>query len=230
MTRPRLLGMAALGICLLVGPPSALAIILSPVDLATISLGTQISADSASDFMTIDLTSQGGEPSKSIGTLTGSVWQNGSVFTYKLVVTPSVTVVHEFNTGFNVVGFSKSLHKVGWSFADAAAAGAVNPGAAFGDSGTGMVIRESDGTIDWNVQPTDLFWSGGESIAFFFQSSLPPGFGPYNLLNSEAGIAANYAPTAVPEPTTLLLLGPAGFVALWFRRYRARRATGVGPA
>lgn len=45
----------------------------------------------------------------------------------------------------------------------------------------------------------------GESIPFFFQSTLPPGHGDYNIINHTVGSAESYAP--VPEPMALALFG-----------------------
>jgi hypothetical protein len=124
------------------------------------------------------------------------VWLREGTYTYELVVTPQ-GIPGEFNTAFSVLGFDPAAHAVGYSFSDAAAAGAVNAGSAF------SIILEDDGTIDWGVRTLELisgFWSGSQPIRIFFQSSLPPGLGLYNLSASNVGSTMNYAPVPAPEP------------------------------
>src|SRR5919108_2768858 len=80
--------------------PTAEAALVAPSNLDGLDLGVQVMADRTSDFMTPDLTSQGGAPPRSTGTLTVSVWLKNGLYTYRLVVTPTETP-SQFSTQFN---------------------------------------------------------------------------------------------------------------------------------
>ncbi len=150
--------------------------------------------------------------------LENTVFFDDSVYTYVHTVTPSVNFVSEFNTAFDVLGFNGVA---GWSFSDSLAAGGLGLGLGF------EVDLDLDGTLDWETAGQlsgDLVlnpngWGTGEAITFFFQSTLPPGTGTYNLINSETGSATSFAPQ-VPEPGTLLLLGGALMMLAVGRRRR----------
>ena len=214
----------ALSVGVAVAPVEAL--LIAPTNFDTLVKGELYSPTITTDIMTIDMTAQGGEPSIDIGDLESRVYLNNGVYIYEHRVTPQTLNPKEFNTGFGVAGFVAGVHKVGFSYSDAILAGVSgSPASAF------SIILEGDGTIDWNVKTTQLlagFWGSGDKqvpISFFFESSLAPGIGTYNMLNSHVGFADSYAPTAVPEPTSLVLLG-SGLVGMWAAR-RRRQAGGL---
>src|SRR6266850_3601273 len=60
-----------------------------PTDLDGLDIGTQILSARTSDFMTADLTGQGGPPPHSIGSIVGTVWLKNGMYTYRYVVTPT---------------------------------------------------------------------------------------------------------------------------------------------
>jgi len=164
-----------------------------PTDFDTLDLGTQVRADLLSHFTT--------NSGVDIGDLVGSVHFNSAsgVYTYVLKLTPGINNISEFNTGFDVNGFTGVA---GYSFSEALAAG-----------GAFEIEHESDGTIDWNsvgIQDGSKFFDAGETITFFFQSTLPPAtLDVYSLINSRAGGTLNYAPV-IPAPAAL----PAGLALL----------------
>ena len=207
----------------------ARAALVSPTDLSTINLGTQIAYQGQTawqtDFLTPDLTSQGGSPSQSIGTMTGTVWKSGDIYTYKWVVDPTAITPSVFSTQFHVYGFDPSLGtKAGWSYSDASAAGvAGDPGGAFYIIWT--LHNQTAVTMEWLVktsQRTAGFWGNGAPIAFFLQSTMAPELNWYNLAGSQVGASVNIAPDPLPtpEPTSLLLLLTSSLVGggYWFRR------------
>lgn len=206
------------------------ALLIAPTNFDTLVLGELYSPTIISDIMTIDMTAQGGSASIDIGDLESRVYLNNGTYIYEHQVTPQTLNPKEFNTGFSVVGFNRNallgpVQRAGWSFSDAIAAGVSgSPASAF------SIILEGDGTIDWNVKTTQLlagFWASGDKqvpISFFFESTVAPGEGRYNMLNSHVGFADSYAPTPVPEPASLVLLG-SGLVGVWVAR-RRRQAGG----
>jgi hypothetical protein len=149
---------------------------------------------------------------RDIGDLTSQVFQNEAtgLYTYELTVTAGVNDISEFNTGFAPAGFNGVA---GWSFSDAATAGAN------GDSTDVTVTVDSNGTIDWeiNLVDGDAWFDAGESITFFFQSTLPPtAIDDYSVINSEVGTAQGFAPgegggqEPIPAPAAF----PAGLALL----------------
>jgi hypothetical protein len=161
-------------------------------------------------------------PPATMGTLTGVVLYDPvtDLYTYVNTVNPSINNISEFNTQFDVLGFTEAGSIAGWEFDDAAAAGlGLTGGGAFG------VSYESDGTIDWEgfFLPSESSWDSGEAITFFFVSTRPPTSGQYGLINGEAGGATTYAP--IPEPGSMALIG-AGLLGLAgaIRRKRSRVA------
>lgn len=225
---------AALIVALSVGVAAAQveAALIAPTNFDTLNLlpGELYSPTLLTDIMTIDMTAQGGSASIDIGDLESRVYLRNGTYIYEHQVTPQTLNPKEFNTGFGVTGFNRNallgpVMRAGWSYSDAIAAGVVgSPSSAF------SIILEGDGTIDWNVKTTQLlagFWASGAKqvpISFFFESTVAPGQNRYNMLNSHVGFADSYAPTPVPEPASLVLLG-SGLVGMWVAR-RRRQAGG----
>src|SRR5256885_1679662 len=90
-----------------------------PTNLDGFDLGAQVRLERASDLMSPD-------QSQLIGRMVATVWLKNGVYTYKFVVTPmaaGVNIPRQFLNQYNVSGFDPALHKAGWSFNDAIAAG-----------------------------------------------------------------------------------------------------------
>jgi len=147
-----------------------------------------------------------------IATLENEVYFDNSIYTYVHTVTPTINLVSELNTAFGVIGFNNIA---GWSFSDAAAAGGMGLGGGF------SIDLDPDGTLDWEVDGAlnTQGWGSGESITFFFQSTMAPGLGEYNLINGSVGTGVSYAPA--PEPSTYLLFASA--LGLFALRRRAKK-------
>lgn len=200
-TRSALVALAA--IAGLTFAPSAWAATITATNYDTLDKGSQVAADLSSNFTT--------NRGVDIGDLVGKVFFNSSsgVYTYAFTLTPGINNISEFNAGYDVDGFNGVA---GYSFSQATAAGASNPATAF------EVESESDGTIDWHTlwkNDGSRGLDAGESVTFFFQSTIAPGdLDTYNLINSKAGGTENYAPGAAPVipapaafPAGLLLFG-----------------------
>jgi len=171
------------------------------------------------------------------GNLTTQVYANGSVYTYLATLSPKVTGISMFSTSFAVAGLTGSM---GWSYTNAIAAGAnsVFPGFIdatniFTASVVGDIVKFTVNPLANAFCPPTCFWTTDDasnpgfktSITFFYQSTVSPGTSSYatdaySMTNSFTGSGQGYAAntgTAVPEPTSLLLLfgGVAGVVGLW---------------
>ena len=171
-----------------------------------VGIGGLFAGPISDDFVTAS------PPPPTIGAAINTVYYDAQslLYTYVHEVTPTINNISEFNTGFAVAGFNGIA---GYSFSQSAAAG--GPG-----NGTGISIElDPDRTLDWSVDNANKYWDSGEKITFFFQSTIRPGLGDYNLVNSEVGTAVSYAP--VPEPSTYLLFGSALALLAWRRKKSA---------
>jgi hypothetical protein len=179
----------ALAIALALVPGTAAALVITNYDDIAAQLGTNISGPLTKTFA--------GPGSTAL--LTSNVWQNGSVFTYVLDVTPGAGGgAWRLTTGFLPV--LADTANVGYSWSDAAAAG-----------GGGFTIALNATNLSWSAVPSSTWWGdvSGETITFFFESAYAPLLGTYNLGAARNGTAQGWAPgtTPVPEPGSLLLLG-----------------------
>jgi len=178
------------------GANTASAATLTSTDFDTLDIGNLYAAEVTSSWTDVGSGADNGN-------LTAAVYLKDGIFTYALNLDPEFgSRISEFNTGFEVAGFTGTA---GFSFSDVTAAGAPAASDAF------SIDYEDDTTLDWNTNLDYLygnnFWRNGESITFFFQSSLAPDSeGTYNFL-SPVSQTSNYAPTAVPVPGAIYLLG-----------------------
>jgi hypothetical protein len=234
-TGTRFLILAVMAVTLILAPATARAGLITAVDYTTISGsigslyvdgGTVFTQ--SSNFLTADLTGQGGAPPSVIGRLTSSVYYNSGIFTYVLDVTPLVAQATRLSTGFLPTLYNNTA---GWDFNQAFAAGSTNlPG---GSTAFFGVVNTTN--LGWTANPTQTgLWDASHlmAIRFFLESTTGPGVSNYNLSGTgfQAGSAFGYAPVAIsatiPEPSSLALLTftAIGIGVLSLRR--AARATG----
>ncbi len=226
-TGTRLLTIGVIAAALALAPTTARAALITAVDYNTVSgsIGPLYSDGGTvftqtTNFLTADLTSQGGPASSVIGTLTSSVYSNGGIFTYVLDVTPSIAKETRLSTGFLPTLYNNTA---GWDFNQAFAAGSTNlPGGS-----TAFVAVLNTTNLSWtaNASQTAL-WDAAHisAIRFFFETTVAPGISNYNLGGTQIGSALGYAPVvtaaAVSEPGSLVLLAFAavGIVVVSLRR------------
>ncbi len=154
-------------------------------------------------------------PPPTMGTIVNNVYFDGTQYTYVHTVTPSLNNNMLLNTQFNIAGFTGTA---GWSFSDAAGAG--------GDGDDGDFEIADFDQLAWSSRIGPGFgWDANESISFFFVSTRPPTIGDYNLIGFESGTGQSFAPSPVPEPGSIALLG-SGLVGLYtaMRRRRSLKA------
>ena len=199
--------------------PTAPADAVTAINLLDIDLGVRVVDPYTENFLTPPNTG-----SHDIGDLTGEAWKKSSpgtpdVYTYIYTVLPGIKNFSEFNTGFAVSGFNGIA---GYLFSDIPA-GAANPDG----SGAFLISHDPDGTLDWNVPSGVGVWRTTPlySIQFFFQSTDAPsqeGEGTFGVFAGIIGTSTSIEPKpeAVPEPSSLLLLG-SGLIGLgWSARRR----------
>jgi hypothetical protein len=189
----------------------ASAIPVTPVDLGTVTLGSQVGSAMMDDFAAAL------PPPPSIGDATTRVFFDGLRYVYTQTVFPTSDFNFAFNTEFAVSGFTGVA---GWRFSDAASAGA-------GGAAGSFLIERTAGQLSWFAMPGTAFpnWNAFEPITFFFVSTLPPTIKSYSLFSlipGDVGTAQGLAP--VPEPGSIALFG-SGLVALYtaVRRRRSLR-------
>ena len=188
--------------------------LITPQDFSSIDLGEVIVGPLGSvvsdDFTTVS--------SQDIGDLNSSVFANSAtgLFTYTHQVTPGVDNIDSFGVSFPATGFNGIA---GYDFSQSNSAGGNGEEADF------EIVSKSntDKTITWNIPDgAESFFDAGETITFFWQSTLRPvgPFGTYSLDNgSSLGNAIGPTPNVpVPEPVTephsLGLLTFLGFLVI----------------
>jgi hypothetical protein len=139
-----------------------------------------------------------------IGSLTTAVYNpTGSLYTYVFTIDPYIDHISLVMTpeisGFNgVAGY-----------------GPVGPGLQSFDifpvcgGEDCSILTNADVTGLLWAAPIDDPWNNQDEVKFFYQSTSAPAGGAYTIINSVIGSGIGYSagPTAVPEPSTLTLLG-----------------------
>lgn len=192
----------------LVVASQASAVPVSPADLDVLDVGSQVGSVVVDRFASAS--------SDMIGKIKTRVYFDGSTYYYTSLVKSYGDFNLLFNTEFSVPGFTGLA---GWSYGDAAGAGA-------NGNGSDFLIENVGGRLSWIATMGGAFgeWNAFEPITFFFASTLPPTIKNYNslsLLPFELGSAQGLAP--VPEPGSIALFG-SGLVWLYARMRRRNRA------
>jgi hypothetical protein len=84
--------------------------------------------------------------------------------------------------------------KAGWAFSDATALGGTGTAADF------VITLEVGNKLNWTSGIADHQWTTGDSLTFFYESSLPPTTGLYFAQDDTNGEATSYVPTGVSVP------------------------------
>jgi len=202
----------------LMRPGRAFAGPVSPVDLDTLGMGSQIGSAFVEQLSTVFNTPG------TAGTAETRVFFDGLSYLYTQTVTPTGMINFIFNTEFEVSGFTGVA---GWDFGQAGQAGGNGNASDFG-------IVNMGGRLVWISMLGGTFfdWNAFEPITFFFVSTHPPAMGSYSLFSLfpiELGSAQGLAPSAsalapLPEPGSIALFG-SGLVGLYtaMRRRRSLR-------
>ena len=215
---PRMKRVRAVGVVVAV----ALAFLATPA--AAVSLGGDLPGGLGAAVMSygpVDvLNTNPLDPFELHGTLTTNAYAYGANYLYVATLAPAVTGISVFSTSFagGIAGFTGNA---GWSWADGAAASG-GPGA------DAFFPLEADGNLIFMAM---FNWTNFHPISFFFESTYGPGVcitgsgvDCYSMTNQFSGGASGLfaVATAVPEPSTLLLLSSgllaAGAWTRWSRR------------
>jgi hypothetical protein len=201
---------------LMVGFAAGLGLMASPAQALTLN-ADYASADTSGGMIATMQNNLvgGGTPHGSL--ITTAFWNAAhTLVTYEAKFVPVVNEISIISTSFSPAGLTGS---VGWSYADATAAGYV------GSASTAFAAFSGAGGLEWDRDLSQMFWGANQQMRFFFQSTLLPGtasFGIYNQSNASIGSALGLMPVAAPEPMTLLLLSSglagAGLWARWGRK------------
>jgi hypothetical protein len=167
---------------------------LIPADLARLTLGAKIAGADvegrfASDKQTLATVSSYVACPEGVTPCDPTALPADTVYTYVHRVTPGKAVASTtlFRTARPAAGFANG---VGYNFAEAAAA--------LGPDGQ-IDVEADNGALVWRVIGGDR-WKAGESITFYWQSTLPPA-GPADayLVETDGSVAIGSGPFPAKE-------------------------------